>query len=65
MSLRIIKAGILDTIQDNGRYGYQHLGVNPGGAMDAYSSQLGNALIGELLHGAVIEMHFPASTILF
>ena len=32
MSMRIIKAGILDTVQDAGRYGYQHLGINPGGA---------------------------------
>lgn len=30
MSIRIIKAGILDTIQDQGRYGYRHLGINPG-----------------------------------
>ncbi|MBC7872663.1 MAG: allophanate hydrolase, partial [Ferruginibacter sp.] len=31
MSLKVIKAGILDTIQDNGRYGNQHLGINPTG----------------------------------
>src|SRR3978361_1664650 len=65
MSLQIIKAGILDAIQDQGRYGYQHLGINPGGAMDTYSAQLANALLGKDLNAPVIEMHFPASQILF
>ena len=65
MSLRIIKAGILDTVQDMGRYGSQYLGVNPGGAMDRFSAQLSNALLGKELNSPVIEMHFPASQILF
>ena len=65
MSLQIIKAGILDTIQDQGRYGYQHLGINPCGAMDRYSAQLANALLGKDLNSSVIEMHFPAAKIMF
>ncbi len=65
MSLRIIKAGILDTIQDVGRHGFQHLGINPGGAMDRFSAQLSNALLGKELNSPVIEFHFPASQILF
>lgn len=64
MSLRIIKAGLLDTIQDTGRYGHQHLGINPAGAMDRYSAQLANALLGKDLNDSVIEMHFPAAEIL-
>lgn len=65
MSLRIIKQGILDTIQDGGRWGYQHLGINPNGAMDQHSAQLANALLGKELSEAVIELHFPAAQILF
>jgi len=65
MSLQIIKAGILDTIQDQGRYGYQHLGINPCGAMDLYAAQLANALLGKDLNAAVIEIHFPTPKILF
>jgi antagonist of KipI len=65
MSLKIIKAGMLDTVQDLGRYGYQHLGINPGGAMDRFSVSLVNALLGKELDAPVIELHFPASTILF
>jgi len=65
MSLQIIKTGLLDTVQDQGRYGYQHLGINPGGAMDRFSSQLANALLGKDFTSPVIEMHFPSSKILF
>ncbi len=56
---------MLDTIQDTGRYGYQHLGVNPSGAMDRFSAQLANALLGKALSAPVIEMHYPAPQILF
>jgi antagonist of KipI len=65
MSLSIIKAGLLDTIQDTGRWGYQHLGVNVSGAMDRFSAQLANALLGKELSEPVIELHFPAATIQF
>ncbi len=65
MSLRIIKAGIQDTVQDLGRYGYQQAGINPSGAMDRYALQVANALVGNDLHEAVLELHFPSSVILF
>ena len=60
MSIRIISSGILDTIQDTGRYGYQHLGIGEGGAMDRFSACLANALLGRQLHAPVMELHFPA-----
>lgn len=65
MSLRIIKAGLLDTIQDMGRYGYQQLGINPTGAMDKLAAAIANILVGNNAGEAVIEMHFPAPVILF
>jgi antagonist of KipI len=65
MSLRIIKGGIQDTIQDLGRFGYQHLGINPGGVMDRLSAQIANALVGNPVDEAVIELHFPAAEIFF
>jgi len=65
MNLRIIKAGVFDTVQDLGRYGWQHEGVNPGGAMDKLSAQLANILVGNDPQQAVIEMHFPASAFFF
>ena len=65
MNLRIIKAGVLDTVQDMGRYGWQHLGVNPGGAMDKMSAKVANILAGNDCGEAVVELHFPASSLFF
>lgn len=65
MSLRILKAGILDTIQDLGRFSFRHLGINRGGVMDQFAAQTANALTGNDPGEAVIEMHFPAATIHF
>jgi antagonist of KipI len=65
MSLRVIKAGIQDTIQDIGRIGYQWLGINPGGVMDQFSASIVNMLVGNPVNEAVIEMHFPAAAFLF
>ncbi len=63
--MKVIKAGILDTIQDNGRYGNQHLGINPSGAMDKYAMQVTNMLVGNKQGEAIIEMHFPAAVFMF
>lgn len=65
MSIRIIKKGILDTIQDEGRYGYQHLGIHPSGVMDSVAMHIANTLIGNTVQEPVLEMHFPAPVLLF
>ena len=65
MSLTIIKAGLLDTIQDMGRKGYANWGINPGGAMDRYAASIANYLVGNDCHEAVLEMHFPPAQVLF
>jgi len=48
-----------------GRYGGQHLGINPGGAMDKLSAQIANILVGNSTNEAVIELHFPAAAFFF
>lgn len=65
MSLKIIKKGLLDTVQDGGRYGFQHLGINPNGAIDRFAAALANALLGKEEIAPTLEMHFPAAEILF
>jgi len=65
MSLKIVKAGILDSIQDLGRFGYQQVGINPTGAIDKYAAAVANILVGNTCDEAVIEMRFPAATIFF
>ncbi|MFT3823255.1 MAG: biotin-dependent carboxyltransferase family protein [Chitinophagaceae bacterium] len=65
MSITVIKPGIMDTLQDQGRNGYSHWGINPGGAMDPYAARVANMLVGNNSPEAVLEMHFPAPQLLF
>lgn len=65
MSIRVIKKGLLDTIQDQGRYGYQHLGINPCGVMDPVAMRMANALTGNDAYESVLEIHIPAPVLLF
>ena len=63
--IEVVRKGIADTIQDTGRFGYQHLGINPNGAMDLAAMQVANALVGNHLDEAVIELCHPASAFHF
>jgi len=65
VSIIIQKEGILSTVQDLGRIGFQSLGINPGGAMDKIAARLVSILLGNDENEAVLEMHFPATEILF
>ena len=65
MSLKILKTGMLDSIQDLGRFGYQQFGINPNGCMDKYAAAIANILVGNDNNEAVIEIHFPAPSIFF
>ena len=65
MSISIIKPGLLDSIQDLGRFGYGSMGINCGGAMDRYATQVANMLVGNAVTEAVMEIHFPGPQLLF
>ena len=65
MSIEIIKAGLFCTIQDGGRKGFQHLGVNPGGAMDKVAMQIANLLIQNKPDEALLEFFYPAPSFQF
>jgi len=65
MAISVVKAGLLDTIQDMGRNHAGNLGVNPGGAMDPYAARVANMLVGNCGTEAILEMHFPGPQILF
>jgi len=54
--LRVLRPGLLSTVQDAGRYGLQHLGVGPAGAMDPYTLALANALVGNAPEQAALEI---------
>jgi antagonist of KipI len=65
MSLRIAKPGLLTTVQDGGRWGLQHLGVVPGGAMDRVALALANALVGNRAGEAALEVTLLGPQIAF
>ncbi len=65
MSIKIIKPGICTAIQDLGRTGYRSLGIGQGGVMDFFAASVANYLVGNDENAALIEMHFPAATIVF
>jgi len=54
-SLRVRTPGLLTTVQDLGRWGWQHLGVPVGGAMDVHACRAANALVGNPPEAAVLE----------
>jgi len=54
--MRIERPGLLTTVQDLGRRGYQALGVPPCGAMDSWSARLANRLAGNPDRFAVLEI---------
>ncbi len=65
MSIQILHKGIADSIQDIGRYGFQHLGIQPNGCMDIFSALLANTILQNDIKAPVIELHFPSSEIKF
>ena len=56
MGLEVLREGLQSTVQDQGRFGYAHLGVSSSGAADNFSLIIGNILVGNPKHYAGIEM---------
>lgn len=56
MSIEALASGLLSTVQDAGRHGLRHLGVGSAGALDAYSLQVANSLVGNRADAAVLEI---------
>ncbi|HMP91414.1 MAG TPA: biotin-dependent carboxyltransferase family protein, partial [Phnomibacter sp.] len=65
MAIEVLDGGILSTLQDAGRPGLGHLGINPGGWQDAVSAKLANILVGNDDNCAVLEMFFPSAQLRF
>lgn len=55
-SLAVLKAGMLTTVQDLGRWGHQSGGVPVAGPMDSYSHRLANRLVGNDREAAALEI---------
>jgi biotin-dependent carboxylase-like uncharacterized protein len=62
-SLKIIHPGLLTTIQDLGRIGYQKYGIPKSGALDNLSLRIGNLLVGNHESAAGLEITLIGPTI--
>nr|WP_121269505.1 biotin-dependent carboxyltransferase family protein [Pedobacter schmidteae] len=65
MGIKVIKAGLLTTVQDLGRIGYQKDGIVISGAMDTLALQIGNILIGNEPGTAGLECTLMGPKLLF
>lgn len=55
MGVKVIKAGLMTSIQDLGRFGFQRYGMAVCGAMDTLALRLGNIILGNEEGEAAIE----------
>jgi antagonist of KipI len=65
MSITILKPGMMSSLQDLGRWGFQQFGVPIGGAMDRVSASLANIICGNDENEAVIEMTLHGASFMF
>ena len=63
MSIEILSAGPMLTVQDTGRKGLRHLGVSSAGAIDPDAMTLANALCGNPADAAALEFAGPGGQI--
>lgn len=65
MSLHVLRPGLLTTVQDVGRSGYQRYGIVAGGAADPFAARVANLLVGNDHQAAVLEMAFAGPQLRF
>lgn len=65
MGIKVIKGGMLMTIQDLGRNGYRKDGIIVSGAMDTLALQIGNLLLGNQIGEAGLECTLSGPKLLF
>ena len=68
LSTPVIKVdypGLMTTVQDLGRYGFQSLGVPASGALDLFQSRLANILVGNFETDAVLEITILGPKLVF
>ena len=56
--MTVLSPGLLTTVQDRGRQGFQNQGVSLAGAMDQWALTLANALVGNSDKAAGLEITY-------
>src|SRR5262245_8042748 len=62
-ALRVVAPGLMTTLQDLGRPGYQHLGVPVSGALDHVSLRVANLLVGNPPGMGALEIFYQGPTL--
>lgn len=62
-TLEVLHGGMLTTVQDLGRYGYERYGVPVAGAMDPFALQAANLLVGNSPGEAALEITLVGPTL--
>lgn len=65
MAIKVLSPGILTSVQDGGRTGYQQYGVSPSGPMDMRAFRTANILVGNDPDEAGLEMTIMGSELQF
>lgn len=65
MSIRVLHSGLLTSVQDLGRHGYQRYGVVVGGAMDPLALRVANVLVGNPEGAAACEITWAGPALRF
>lgn len=63
--MKVVRPGLLTTVQDTGRDGHQRDGVSVGGAMDVMALRVANLLVGNPEGAAAIEFTLMGPTLEF
>lgn len=63
--IEVRSGGLSTTVQDRGRFGHYHIGMPPSGAMDRFSHQVANALVGNEPDAATLEMTYEGADLRF
>ena len=63
--LHVLRPGLLTTLQDLGRFGFQRFGMPVSGAMDTSALRLANRLVGNQDHAAALEVTIKGPEIRF
>jgi len=65
MAIEVCRPGLSTTIQDRGREGYYHVGVPPSGALDQFSLEAANRLVGNGTGAAGLECAYMGPELRF
>ncbi|HZH58438.1 MAG TPA: KipI antagonist, partial [Metabacillus sp.] len=65
MTIKVTEPGLLTTIQDLGRKGFQQYGMVVGGVMDEVAARLANIMVGNPEGEAVLEITVIGPSLIF